>query len=122
LWERLADLRVLLSVQQKEKDMDIRLKSAAALLLAGTSIVSAQDVIIAPEQETVIREYVVKQQVQPVAPPPGVEISVGTTLPDTVEVQTLDVPEMTTKYSYVVLDGRTVLVEPSTRKIIHILQ
>ena len=104
--------------------MDIRLKSVvvAALLLGGTGVVVAQDVIIAPEQETVIREYVVKHQVQPVAPPPGVEITVGTTLPDTVEVQRLDVPDMPTRYSYVVLDGRTVLVEPETRRIVHIMQ
>lgn len=104
--------------------MDIRLKSVAvaALLLGGTGVVAAQDVIIAPEQETVIREYVVKHQVQPVAPPPGVEITVGTTLPDTVEVQRLDVPDMPTRYSYVVLDGRTVLVEPETRRIVYIMQ
>lgn len=104
--------------------MDIRLKSiaVASLLLAGTGIVAAQDVIIAPEQETVIREYVVKRQVQPVAPPPGVEITVGTTLPDTVEIQTLDVPDMPTRYDYVVLEGRTVLVEPETRRILHIMQ
>lgn len=104
--------------------MDFRLKSVAVatLFLAGTGIVAAQDVVIAPEQETIIREYVVKQQVQPVAPPPGVEIAVGTTLPETVEVQTLDVPDVQTKYSYVVVDGRTVLVEPETRRIVHIIQ
>lgn len=104
--------------------MDIPLKSmvVAGLLLTGVGTAIAQDVVIAPEQETVIREYVVKQHVQPVAPPPGVEVVVGTTLPDTVQVQTLDVPDMTTKYSYVVLDGRTVLVEPSTRKVVHILR
>lgn len=104
--------------------MDIGLKSmiAGTLLLTGAGAAMAQDVVIAPEQETVIREYVVKHRVQPVAPPPGVEVTVGTTLPDTVEIQTLDVPDMTTKYSYVVLDGRTVLVEPGTRKIVHILR
>jgi hypothetical protein len=114
----------LYTVQPKERVMKIECKSAIAamLLLGGAGVAAAQDVVIAPEQETVIREYVVKQQVQPIAPPPDVEITVGSTLPDTVEVQALEVPDIQTKYSYVVLDGRTVLVDPGTRKIVHIIQ
>lgn len=67
-------------------------------------------------------EYVVKQHVEPVAPPSGVDITVGTTLPDTVEIHDLDVPDMKTRYSYVVVEGRTVLVELGTRRIVRVIE
>jgi hypothetical protein len=92
------------------------------LLLAGTAIASAQDVVVTPEEQTVIHEYVTKQHVEPITPPSDVEIAVGSTLPDSVEVHSLDVPEVKHKYSYVVVGKRTVLVEPETRKIVQIIE
>jgi hypothetical protein len=38
-----------------------------------------------------------------------------------VELRTLDAPDLELEYRYVVVDGRTVLVEPETREIVHIL-
>ena len=58
----------------------------ASLLLLGTGIAAAETIIITPERETVIHDYVVKQHVDPYVPEDGVDISVGTALPDTVEV------------------------------------
>ncbi|TIQ69999.1 MAG: DUF1236 domain-containing protein [Mesorhizobium sp.] len=88
------------------------------MLLAGIGAAAAQDVVvIEPEQETVIREYVKKQPLASVKIP-GVELNIGSTLPDTVELH--EVPE--TKYSYVVVDNRTVVVDPGTRKIIKIIE
>jgi hypothetical protein len=102
--------------------MKVHLTSAVAglLLLGGASFAVAQDVVIAPEQETVIREYVTTQKVDPVELPADVEVTVGATLPETVELHTLDVPDV--NYQYVVVDGRTVLVEPDTRKIVHVME
>ena len=102
--------------------MRIHLTSVVAglLLLGGAGLAAAQDVVIAPEQETVIREYATKQSVAPAEVPADVQVTVGSTLPDTVELHTLDVPDV--KYSYVVVDGKTVLVEPDTRKIVHVIQ
>lgn len=102
--------------------MKIHLTSAVAglLLLGGAGFAVAQDVVIAPEQETVIREYVTANPVDAVELPADVQVTVGATLPDTVELHTLDVPDV--KYSYVVVGGQTVLVEPETRKIVHIIQ
>jgi hypothetical protein len=91
---------------------------AGLVLLGGIGAAVAQDVVIAPEQETVIREYVKKQPLASVNLP-GVELNIGSTVPETVELQTLDVPDV--QYRYVVVDGRTVLVEPQSRKIVHIL-
>lgn len=89
--------------------------AAALLLLAGVGAAAAQDVVITPEQDTVVREYVKKQPLASVKIP-GVELNIGTALPDTVELH--EVPNV--KYRYVVVDNRTVLVDPSTRKIIKV--
>lgn len=92
-----------------------------AALLGSASITFAQDVVIVPEQETIIREYVTTQEVEPVELP-DVDISVGTTLPDTVELHAIEAPDLDADYQYVVVQDRTVLVEPETRKIIHIIE
>lgn len=94
---------------------------AALVLIAGSGAALSQTVVITPENETVIREYVVRQQVAPVTLPSDIEIVEGTALPETVEVYELDVPDMETRYSYVVVDGRTVVVEPETRRIIRVM-
>lgn len=95
---------------------------ACLLIVSGAGTALAQDVIIAPEQETVIREYVVKEKVAPIEVPADVQITVGSTLPDTVELHAVEVPDMETRYSYIVVDGQTVLVEPDTRKIVYIMK
>ncbi|RWP41363.1 MAG: DUF1236 domain-containing protein [Mesorhizobium sp.] len=97
--------------------MRMHLSAAAAFLLASVGAVAAQDVIIAPEQETVIREYVKKQPLASVELP-GVELNIGSTVPETVELH--EVPDV--EYRYVVVDNRTVLVDPGTRKIVKIIQ
>ncbi|MER9134170.1 DUF1236 domain-containing protein [Mesorhizobium sp. M0768] len=99
--------------------MRMHLSTAAAglLLLAGVGAAAAQDVVIDPQQETVIKEYVKKQPLASVKVP-GVELNVGSTLPDSVELH--EVPNV--KYRYVVVDNRTVVVDPGTRKIVKVIQ
>lgn len=85
---------------------------------AGAVAASAQDVIITPEQDTVIHEYVRKKPLASVAVP-GIELNIGSSVPDAVELHTFeDVPDV--RYRYVVIDDRTVLVDPGTRKIIKV--
>jgi hypothetical protein len=105
---------------KKEEKMKIHLAGALAglLVVAGVGISSADTIVIKPEQETLIREYVKKEPIASINLP-GVELNIGSTLPDTVELHALDVPDV--KYQYVVVDGRTVLVEPETRKIVHVI-
>ncbi|WP_027062553.1 DUF1236 domain-containing protein [Mesorhizobium loti] len=97
--------------------MKIYLSSAAAalVLLAGVGAVAADEILVSPEQDTVVQEYVKKQPLASVKLP-GVELNVGTALPDTVELR--EVPNV--KYRYVVIDNRTVLVDPGTHKIIKV--
>jgi hypothetical protein len=95
-----------------------RLTAIAGTLLAlSAGAAFADTVVIQPEQETVIREYVQKKPLASVKLP-GVELNVGTALPDTVELH--EVPDM--KYRYSVVEDRTVVVDPDTRKVVHILK
>jgi hypothetical protein len=97
---------------------NIRTLAAGLLLLAGAGVATAQTVVIAPEQETVIREYVKKKPIASIDLP-GVELNIGSTVPDTVEIHKIDAPDVT--YSYTVVGGRTYVVEPGTRKIVKVL-
>jgi len=101
--------------------MKLHVASALAglILMTGTGVAVADEVVvIKPEQETVIREYVKKQPLASIKMP-GIELNVGSTLPDTVELRAIDVPDV--KYRYVVVDDQTVLVDPGTRRIVRVL-
>jgi hypothetical protein len=91
---------------------------AAGIFLSGAGMAAAETVVIAPEQQTVIREYV---QSKPLASIdlPGVELNIGSTLPDTVELHRIEAPDIA--YSYTVVGGRTYVVEPGTRKVVYVL-
>ena len=91
---------------------------AGLFLIAGSAAAFADTVVIAPEQETVIREYVKKEPVASIELP-GVELNIGATVPETVELHTIEAADV--NYRYVVVDGRTVLVDPGTRQIVRIL-
>jgi hypothetical protein len=92
--------------------------AAGIFLLAGAGAAAAQDVVIAPEQETVIREYVRSKPVASIDLP-GVELNIGSTLPETVELHKIEAPDV--RYSYTVVGGRTVVVEPGTRKVVKVI-
>jgi hypothetical protein len=99
-------------------EMRLALVNAALglALLGGVGAALAEDVVIAPEQETVIREYVKKEPVASLKLP-GVELNIGSTLPETVELR--EIPDV--QYRYVVVDGQTVLVDPGTRRIVKVI-
>lgn len=99
--------------------MKLYLSSAAAglVLLAGIGAALAEDVVVLqPQQETVIREYVKKEPLASVQLP-GLKLSLGSSLPDTVVLH--EVPNV--KYRYAVIDDQTVIVDPETHRIIKVL-
>ncbi|MER8484982.1 DUF1236 domain-containing protein [Mesorhizobium sp. M1322] len=100
--------------------MKIHLVPAATglVLLAGVGVATADQVIVTPEQQTVVREYVQKHPLASISLL-GVELNIGSTLPDTVELHPIDVPDV--QYRYVVVDDRTVLVDPGTRRIVQVI-
>jgi len=97
--------------------------TAAIAVLASSQILSAQTttIEIAPEQRTRIKEYVVKEKVRPVTVKE--RVSVGATLPADVEL--VAVPETwgpsVSKYRYVYSDNHVVLVEPTSRRVVQII-
>jgi hypothetical protein len=94
--------------------------TAAALLVGGQAI--AQSVVeISPEQRATIKQYVVKEKVKPVTIRESVRV--GATLP--ADVDLVAVPETWgpsfSKYRYVYHNGDVVLVEPSSRRVVEII-
>jgi hypothetical protein len=76
---------------------------------------------IEQEQLPAFREYVVRERIPNYSVPERVVI--GTVLPED-GVTFYDVPQSygTTTYRYTVVNGRTVLVEPRTRRIVQIIE
>ena len=91
---------------------------AAALF---TTQAFAQAVVIAPEQRTVIRDYVVKEKIRPYRMQS--RVTVGATLP--AEVELAPVPETWgptfRSYRYVYTGDDVVLVDPSSRRVIDVI-
>jgi uncharacterized protein DUF1236 len=91
---------------------------AAALL---STQAFAQAVVIAPEQRTVIREYVVKEKIRPHQFQS--RVTVGATLPADVELA--PVPQAWGpsfgSYRYVYTGNDVVLVDPSSRRVVEII-
>jgi Protein of unknown function (DUF1236) len=94
---------------------------AAASLLASTPSFAQTVIELSPDQRTTIREYVVRERV-PAARIPG-EVRVGVALPADIELA--PVPETwgpsVRRYRYVHWNDRVVLVEPSSRRVIQII-
>lgn len=90
----------------------------AAALAGAATPAFAQLVVIEPE----VREYVIREA-------PAIAygydydgpVEVGAVLPDEVEIFDIDAPEIDAGYGYTVLDDRRVIVEPETRRVVHII-
>lgn len=95
---------------------------AGMLAFASAGAAFAQTVILEPDEEVVVREYVVKQPRSDVVVPDDYDVEIGEALPDTITVTPLDAPGFEKKFEYVVIDGRTVLVDPETRRVVKVLE
>ena len=82
---------------------------------------SSTTVTVAPEQRTKIKQYVTQQKVKSVTVKE--RIAVGTTLPADVELQTVpgDWGPDLGRYRYVYSGDDVVLVEPSSRRVIQVI-
>ena len=97
--------------------------TAAVVVMAASQIAAAQTatVDISPQQRTEIKQYVVKEKVKPVTLKE--RVAVGATLPADVELA--PVPQTwgpsVSKYRYVYSDNHVMLVEPSNRKVVQVI-
>jgi hypothetical protein len=95
--------------------------TAIAVVFAGQALAQSVSVEIAPEQRTRIKEYVVKEKVKPITVKE--RISVGATLPAEVELQAVPSawgPSFS-KYRYVYSNNNVYFVEPSSRKVVTVI-
>ena len=94
--------------------------AAAAAVLANGPLL-AQTVVIAPEQCTVIKEYIVNEKIRPHKLQS--RVTVGATLP--ADVVLAPVPETWgpafRTYRYVYTGDDVVLVDPSTRRVVEVI-
>ena len=95
--------------------------TALSVVLGAQALAQQVAVEIAPDMRTKIKEYVVKEKVRPVTI--REQVVVGAALPADVELRTVpsDWGPTVSKYRYVYHDNRVVLVEPTSRKVIQIL-
>jgi hypothetical protein len=102
------------------------LLAASAVLIALSGAAYAQTTIVTRDPVTTnstvvmpgeVRTYVLQQSVPSVSYQG--DIAVGTALPDTVEVHTVDGYN---DYAYTVVNERRVIVNPQTRTVIQVLE
>jgi len=109
----------------------ILLAGIAVLVLSGSAFAqttvttgvapSGAAVVVAPEQRTVIKKYVVERKVKPITV--RERIAVGATLPADVELLAVpgDWGPDLGRYRYVYHDDNVILVEPSSRRVVHVI-
>jgi hypothetical protein len=87
----------------------------------GTASMAGQAVVIAPEQRTTIREYVARENVRPYRLQS--RVTVGAVLPADVELA--PVPEIWgptfRSYRYVYTGDDVILVDPSSRRVVTVI-
>jgi hypothetical protein len=91
-------------------------------VVRGGSVIIDDDIDgIAIDRRPAFREYIVRERVPNYAIPD--RVIVGGVLPET-GVTYYDVPQTfgMTPYRYTVVNGRTVLVEPRTRRIVQVIE
>jgi hypothetical protein len=90
-------------------------------VVGGGTVVIHDDEGITAEQRPAFREYVVREKVPNYTIPDSVVV--GGVLPEA-GITTYDVPQTygSTPYRYTVVNGRTVLVEPRSRRIVQVVE
>jgi Protein of unknown function (DUF1236) len=86
-----------------------------------TGVAPSASVTIAPEQRTKIKQYVTTQKVKPATIKE--RVTVGATLPADIDLMAVPAdwgPDLTS-YRYVYYNDDVVLVEPSSRRVIQII-
>ena len=102
----------------------ILMLSGAAFAQTGTtsSTTTTTTTTITPQQETAIRTYVTKEKTRSVAAPSGFSITTGATLPQDVELHSFGSDVGVSQYRYVIMNDRTVLVDPTTRRVVRMVE
>lgn len=96
--------------------------AATAVAVLASSYAMAQTLVISPEQRTTIKKYVVTEKLRPYKMQS--RVTIGATLPADVELA--PVPETWgpsfRSYRYVYTGDDVVLVDPSSRRVIEVIE
>lgn len=76
---------------------------------------------IAPADETEMREYVVREHHPMIPPPAGFTVNTGVVVPQAVQLYSFPA-ERNWRYEYATIGDQTVLVDPATRRVVHVLR
>ena len=95
--------------------------TALAFAISGQAFAQATKIELAPDQRTKIKEYMVKEKVAPVTI--SERVTVGTKLPATVQLKPVptDWGPTVSRYNYVYHNNEVVLVDPSSREVVEII-
>ena len=99
--------------------------AAVVSLISGVAIAQTtvtKEVTITQQDEPRIKEYVVKEHVRPVPPPPGWTAAPGAVIPQTVELYPFPTNVPWHTYRYAVIGDQTVLVDPATRHVVSVIR
>jgi hypothetical protein len=99
----------------------LAIATALIVTYSAESLAQSVEVEIAPESRTRIKEYVVRERVPSVRV--RERITVGAVLPEEVELRTVpsDWGPWGTRYRYVYSDDNIYLVEPSSRRVVRVI-
>ena len=89
---------------------------------ATTGATSGATITIQPEVRTKVKEYVTTNRGTSVTAPSGFTVSTGAVLPQSIELQSFPATVGVTQYRYVTMGNQTVLVDPSSRRIVEVIQ
>jgi hypothetical protein len=97
--------------------------SALALAILSTASLAQVAIDLSPEQRTMVWERLKPPSLK--QPAPNFELGVNRSVPDTVELHPVPADfEIASlrQYRYVVLNDRMAFIDPSSRKIVHIIE
>jgi hypothetical protein len=77
---------------------------------------------ISPAQDNEIRTFVLKESRTSAAVPAMFKLSVGSTLPQSVELHAFDTDMSTARFRYTLIGGKIVVVDPGSRRVVRILE
>jgi hypothetical protein len=100
----------------------LSLIAGAAMAQTQTTTTVTKTTTITPAEEPQIKEYVVKEHVPSIPPPPGVEVREGAVMPPTVVLHPFPEDAAWHRYRYAVIGGETVLVDPASRHVVAVIR
>ncbi len=77
---------------------------------------------ISPAQEAKIKEFVADEHRTSVAVPASFRLSVGAEVPQSVEIYEFNEDLGLSQHRYTIISGKTVIVDPGTRKVLRIME